>query len=202
MAFVLKRSNSIAVGSFNIYVFQPPDVGRILGLPDQAKMTIHSDFSRPGFKLTFDVTSEEWQVRPDRVLIGSDDPTADTGSIMEKVLKWLPVTPLIAIGHNFEFKGAVSDLPSLSSLNGFPTMVAEPGYAVKQRTWHISLERESVTYNLQATLTDEESELSVNVEFRTQGKSPESKFDFAAAFLRYRSESRDLLTRCLGVQVQ
>jgi hypothetical protein len=199
--FSHKESNSVAAGTYNIYIFQPNQVGRVAALPDGETVTVETDFSRPGMKFTFNSCRAIWTVRPDRVIISSESRDEDCGVILSKILEWLPVTPISAIGHNFEFVGVPGDLPARAGSSLFRADRCPADYDLKQRTWHFGLEKEKVVFNLTAAARETEIVLSANVHFPTAEENKDARIRFAKTFLHYREESARLLSRLFEVEV-
>lgn len=199
MPFVLKSSNSIAAGTFNIYVFQPIHVGRIAGLPDDTKFEMESDFSKPGFLLS--LGTSKWTVRPDRVIIESDSQNEHCGLVLSKVLDWLPVTPIAALGHNFKYVAGIADFPIVERMTETLPVKAAEGYATKQRTWHVAEERQGVVFNLQVAIRDSEVAATANVHFESPPDEHENRIRFAKDFFDYRNAAGRLLESCFGLEL-
>jgi hypothetical protein len=199
VSFVLKSSNSIAAGTFNIYVFQPSHVGRIAGLPDDAKFEMESDFSKPGFLLS--LGTSKWTVRPDRVIIESDSPNENCGLVLSKVLDWLPVTPIAAIGHNFKYVGGLPDFPNAERMTASLPMATLEGYSTKQRTWHVAHEREGIVFNLQVGIRDSEVHATANVHFESPPDAHENRIRFAKEFFEFRDTAVHLFERSFGLEL-
>lgn len=101
--------NCVAVGTFNIYLFQPQLIAKTSGLPADSEFEVEGDFSQPGLLIRHTNPSIEWVIRPDRIMISSLSPDVDCGRHIESILNLLPVTPIRAVGSNFTFSVPLDD---------------------------------------------------------------------------------------------
>lgn len=192
MPFTLHRSNSIAVGSFNIYVFQPIFIGQIAGVPEGTRFDMEADFSRPGFKATFADSALEFYVRPDRVMIETVTGGTDCGAVLSRVLDRLPWTPIEALGHNFVFWSNRSECDGMLENASFPFFSSEDEGKV-HRTWHAAINIGSVVYNLQVSQQPDKCELSANAHLPSKNLGRDARDLFSKRFLETRQEAIDLL---------
>jgi len=172
-----------------------------MALSDNDPIGIETDFSRPGLRMKFKCTDVVWEVRPERVVIESTARDDNCGVILSKVLEWLPVTPISAVGHNFAYVGISADLPSFPREGPFGAQGAIDGYTEAQRTWHLALVRSDITFNLQVTIKPVEAVLSANVNFTGGDSVSEAAIEFARDFSALRQESADLFVKLVGVKV-
>jgi hypothetical protein len=198
--FVLTKSSSVAAGTFNIYVFQPKSVGKILDLPDATQFEIEGDFAKPGLLLSIGVN--RWTIRPDRLMIESDSPNENCGLYMSRVLEWLPVTPIEALGHNFRFVGELGDFPSAEQMSNLLPLSHVDEFETKNRVWHVGLERESVTFNLQIGIKGPEVQLAANVHFQPPADAQENRVRFAKGFFEFRETATRLLESSFAVSIK
>jgi hypothetical protein len=126
---------------------------------------IATNFTQPGFKLTFPNDKSTWTIAPNRLIVESTMPTVNCGEYVAKVLKKLPETPLQALGSNVHYEAPPSEMESLATaIVEFPkTECPQSDETVAQRTFHVGVKHEDKVANLQLALTDEKLELSCNV---------------------------------------
>jgi hypothetical protein len=172
-----------------------------MGVPEGTPINIETDFSRPGFLFSMESTDAKWTVRPDRIKIESGSQNEDCGLILAKILDWLPVTPVEAVGHNFQFIGNPDDLPDFHRMAELVPRSEVPGFTIKQRTWHAGLENEGVTFNVQAAAREAEVELLANVQIRPEASAGGQRIGFAKGFFEYRAQIIRLLTGFFAVEL-
>jgi hypothetical protein len=156
-----------------MYIIQPAWLAKHGIVSKGVEVAIKTNLSQPGFRLSVAKSNVEWIVAPDKLAVESDDPKADCGAYIAKVLKALPETPLLAIGNNTEYKAEHSEVESLSdAIRGFPNIQSPiDGQTIGQRTFHIGVKRdEHEAANLQIAITEESVVLLTNVHAELRGR--------------------------------
>lgn len=192
MQFRFKKANCVAVGTFNVYIIQPPLLTEMGVLAVGKTVELQADLSQPGVRFTIDNTT--WTVRPERLAIETNRFDVNCGAFLAKMLEQLCWTPIKAIGSNAVYvadASAEADLPSGFRL---PTAIAE---GVSQRTVHIGYKRDRQQINLQLAEADGELELSLNVHTEVRKASSQRRLNESAkqacnSFLDHRTLATDL----------
>ena len=87
MPFRFKKSSCVAVGTFNIYIIQPPWLRKVAILPAElAGVTMEAKLDEPGFRFTPAKLPIQWIVKPDRIEVLTTYPKYDCGSPVAEVL--------------------------------------------------------------------------------------------------------------------
>jgi hypothetical protein len=170
VALRFKKATAVAVGTFNIYVIQPKWLAEVGIWPDGTQVQMLSDLNRPGFRYKTEFPTQ-WEVRPDRLILHTEEVGDDCGATLANVLEKLPWTPLFGVGVNLEFHGDLPELSNLAASCALPRCDAPEGYEIKQSTAHIAAKRGDHVFNLQLS-AHESAELSINVhtELKDKGK--------------------------------
>jgi hypothetical protein len=165
--FRYKESSIVLLGSFNLYIFQPPwllghgllsesDVG------PEVQIDLQTDLNRAGLRVANKEQEIVWAVRPDSLTLRCKKASINCGELVGKVIELLPHTPLFAIGNNIEFEGG--QLPE--GFFGHEGQLPE-GFRGEQRTWHRSARKNGNAINIQATELlrkgEESTRVSLNV---------------------------------------
>lgn len=164
--FRFKSASCVVVGTFNIYVLQPPLLAS-LGLIRNQKshVKLEANLTQPGFRFSSEELNATWTVKPDKVVVQTVDPQKDCGADMATVLEALKWTPITAIGTNVEFlskelpDGVLSD--SHTSIRN--ALGSEGQEGIVQTTCHFSVRLGEHICNFQVAGQDSEFELSINV---------------------------------------
>lgn len=208
MPFRFKKSNCIAVGSFNIYIF-PEWVRRMSPFPAGVEMHVHNDLSRPGLKLFSPHLTLSWTIRPDKITIESESPNDDCGQIMDRVFETLPWTPLQALGNNFYFEAPTDEV---CRLNGSHTFLAAQtpikdeftnrGWELALNGWHLALKRDNCTCGIQLTLRSDCVRAAANFHTELGNRTNASAREAARSFETDRLETGRLLQELLGASIE
>jgi hypothetical protein len=181
----------VIAGTFNIYIIRPDWLGKIGLLRDGSDVRIESHLSQPGFRLTSSGLDTGWIVEPNRIILQADTWSTDCGTTAFRLLENLPWTPLNALGCNFLFRGEVSSVRDWKGISGFPPVSVPTGTTLKQRSWHIAIERDEQVFNLQ--LSHIESGLEIRANVHTELRNHDIAFAKSAA-------SRFMELRDLSIQ--
>lgn len=202
MAFQFKSASCVAIGTFNIYIIQPPWLAHIGMLPDGAEVDIETNLSRPGFRLSSPSLGANWLVYPNRFAIETTAATCNCGETMAKVLEALPWTPLVAIGSNVLYEADSSELDALPDIGSYPSADVPGDYVLRQRSWHMGVRRDEHVFNLQLSVQEAAVKISSNV--HTDLKNRDSKFaqQVAQRFFEHRAESVALIQRLFGARIE
>lgn len=174
-----RKSTAVAIGTFNIYVIQPRWLVEVGLLQKTDKVLMEADLTRPGFKFTQVGRARGWEVRPDRLVIESEQPDEDCGSALADILDKLPWTPLTAVGTNVTFAGDLSDLDRMAGACAFPPCEPPEGHKVVQRTLHIGIQVGDNIFNLQVNRNGE-AEVSINAHTELKNKGSQADTNRAA----------------------
>jgi hypothetical protein len=205
VAFRFIKANSIAVGTFNIYIIQPKWLAEIGLMKKGVKVKLATDFNRPGFRYVADELPIHWQIFPDRIMLESDDAAIDCGTMMAEILDKLPWTPLIAIGANVEFSGKTAELHRLPKSCSLPICGEVDGFEIRQRSAHLSHQRGDQNFNVQVSDTIQQAELAINVHTELKDK-PQQELnriaqDACRNFLSHRNDAVALAQKLFNVEI-
>ncbi len=198
-----KQANCVVVGTFNIYILQPSWFVSVGVLEQGDAVHFRTDFSRPGFKFSSTERKLTWLVRPDRLIVETDDHNTDCGEVVAEVFQRLPHTPFFGIGNNAEFEAPLEELGSFRH-TGEIELPEPPGqYTIRQKTWHVALHQEPHVVNVQIAAIPEEKKVAVSINTHTelQGKPQEFREAAARLFLQHRTEAIHLFKDFFGVEV-
>ena len=199
MAFRFKRSNCVLVGTFNMYIIQPPWLAK-RGIIPKVNVTLESKLNEPGFRFSSSKLRTRWVVTPGRIDVESEDPQEDCGDAMAKVVHALPETPLIALGNNAFYEAPLGDPLALPE-DLRDSRAVPPGYSLVQSTQHFALKRgESIT-NIQLAITDKSFEIATNVHTELRDRDSTFTEEVARRFLADRLDSERLITQLFNVRV-
>lgn len=204
MSLHFKQANCVVVGTFNIYILQPGWFVSIGVLETGDKFHFRTDFSRPGFKFSSDKRKLTWLVRPDRLIIETNDYETDCGEVMAAVFRNLPHTPFFGIGNNVELEAPLKELSAFRGIGDSGLPEAHEHYTVQQRTWHIALHRDPHVVNIQVAAVPEKETIAVSVNTHTELQKTDRDFREATAkhFLQHRNEAIHLIKDVFGVEVE
>lgn len=201
MPFRLKKSNCIAVGSFNIYIF-PEWVRRMAPFPDGVEMHVHNDLSRAGLRLFSPNLTLSWTIRPDKIILESDSPNDNCGEIMERMFETLPWTPLLALGNNFYFEAPPEEIENIRRPLDFPAAASLDDYQFSYRGWYLGLEKDGTKCGMQLTVKPDSLLLAANFHRELEDQPNERAREAARSFENDRRESIRLFEELLGVSIE
>jgi hypothetical protein len=162
MAFRFIKASCVAVGAFNIYIVQPQWLTS-KGLIPPGDVGLEAKLDEPGFRFRSSQQRIQWLITPSRVALETEDQEEDCGAVMAQLLKFLPETPLAAIGNNAHYEELLEeDIPHPPFPTDFPVVDTLSGYALRQRSFHIGVTRERCIHNVQVSLTCKRAELLTN----------------------------------------
>lgn len=163
MAFRFLKANSVAVGAFNIYIVQPHWLTR-KGVIPAGEVTLEAKLDEPGFRLCSLLQQRvQWAITPTRIIIETDDPEANCGETLARLLDFLPETPITAVGNNTHYTESLEeDIAHPGFPHDFPVLTTLAGDTLQQRTFHVGVKRGQCLYNVQSALTAGRAELLVN----------------------------------------
>src|SRR5262245_19180087 len=168
------------------------------------KVKMATDFNRPGFRYIADDLIQ-WHVFPDRIIIESEDQSADCGVMLGQILEKLPWTPLIAIGANIEFSGDLAELHRVPKECAPPECGAKDQYEIKQRSAHVALQRGDKVFNVQVSDSVTQAELAINIHTEIKDKARQEVTRLAqeacGQFLANLREAVDLAKKCFNVEI-
>lgn len=211
MSFRFQKAAAVAVGTFNMYIIQPPWLSQLGLLEEGVPLEMKADFNRPGFRYRARGSSLWWNVRPDRLILESESSQADCGEPLAKVLDVLKWTPLMGVGTNVEFEGVIGILDQIRCK--LPDVAMAKGFREGQRTWHVAMVRGPQTFNFQVSAVppSEESKegkvsLSINVHTelskeRAQLKANEMAIAACKEFKNHRDEALAIAGEILGGEI-
>ena len=162
MAFRFQRANCVTLGAFNIYIIQPQWLTAKQILPSNLEVVIESKMDEPGFRFSSDMLKVRWLITPTRIVIETEDPNQDCGQVMAQLLRWLPETPLVAIGNNTYYVALQAERADLPTPPEYPVPQPLADYSLRQRSFHVGVAVESCVYNLRLSLAPERTELLTN----------------------------------------
>jgi hypothetical protein len=206
VAFRFKNASCVAVGTFNIYIIQPAWLVEVEILPKGIPIAIESNMDEPGFRFSSPKLPMKWFIAPNRIMITTESPAEDCGSMVAKVLENLPWTPLTAIGSNAIYTAPISDLGALTArFRDAPT--TPTGYGFKQRSFHFGVSRGNRVFNLQLSVTDAEIDVSINAHTDLQEEKDGKRASKAAQeaanrFLQDRLEADSLVQNLFQVRIE
>jgi hypothetical protein len=201
VAFRFRRSTCVAVGTFNMYIVQPPWLAKIGILPKGTSVTVASKLDEPGFRFSFPKFPFRWFVSPSRMEVETESWQLDCGEKVGKVLESLPWTPLIAIGNNTIYTAAIAELGNLPEDVRRESEMPQ-GYEFAQRSFHHCVKREDRSFNLQLSITPEEIELSVNVHTELRDRDSEVASRAAHRFLQDREAGEALIEHFFKARIE
>lgn len=207
MAFRFRSATAVAAGTFNIYVIQPRWLAEVGLVREGVKVQLKSDLNRPGFLYSSEELPTDWDVRPDRLTLIAKTPAIDCGSLLADVIEKLPWTPLIGVGANVEFVGELADIDKFPCERTIPKCEPPAGYECKQRTVHVALARGPHIFNLQMSVHEDRTELSINVHTELKGQGNQATISTLAQrscreFFALRDESIELVRKLFCVEVE
>lgn len=177
MAFRFHEASCVLAGTFNIYIIRPDWLGAVKLLLPGSEVRIESQLSQPGFRLTSPGLRSRWIVEPTRIILETDRSDENCGATADRLLESLPWTPLVGLGCNFAYRGTAADVDGWPTKTSFPSTQIPEGTSLKQRTWHLGVERGDQIFNLQMSEVDDYVEIRANVHTDLQGHD----IDFARA---------------------
>ena len=153
MSFHFTSASCVAVGTFNIYIIQPQWLAEMGVWPEGAKCSIQTDLSRPGFKFhRIENDPLRWRVRPESLVVETDESGADCGKPIADVLRHLEWTRIEAVGSNESYSCPIANASDLID-RVLPLGEGPPeGYADSQRSWHRAFMRNGALTNVQLSV--------------------------------------------------
>jgi hypothetical protein len=155
--FGFKSSSCVVVGTFNTFVIQPKLLVEMQLLCPDAPIKVQQDLSQPGMRLVAE--GLRWIIRPDRIVIESEDAGEDCGTPLRVLLSHLVWTPVFAVGVNAKFQVAAADAfvsPQCMQLPEVP-------FTTLQRTSHFSIPRGAQVLNFQLSMSVRQPPASVDL---------------------------------------
>lgn len=208
MPFKLKEASCVAVGTFNIYVFQLPFFVQTRLVDEGVLVKFEQDLSQPGFRITFPNPYQiNWVVRPDRIVATTNDPDADCGVALSTILHTLPGTPIRAIGINFEFQTSHEEFGQMPVSQTLESIARGD---VSQKAIHVGLEESPHVLNIQISKTSTGVDLNCNfhteINEATSGKRSrveQSQFaaDISKRFAEFRTRATNRVHEVFGVDL-
>lgn len=197
MDLQVRECACIARGTFNVYIFQPAWVSKLIKLPKGEELTMRGDLSRPGVQLQASSLQVTWTVRPDAVIVATPEWGVDCGRQVAGVLAALPLTPMQAVGNNFVFFAPIKSLGSYIFSPWIKYFGDVPG-AAESRVGG-SVERDGRRFNVSLVVSGDELVVAVNV----HRDVTESKacVEAAEAFPEDGGAAIDLVSELFGLKV-
>lgn len=162
MAFRFIKASCVAVGAFNIYIVQPQWLTS-KGLIPAGAVGLEAKLDEPGFRIRSPLQRVQWLITPTRVALETVDQEEDCGALMARLLKFLPETPLTAMGNNAHYEELLEeDIPHPPFPTDFPVVDTLSGFSLQQRSFHIGVVRGNCVFNAQVSLTCKRAELVTN----------------------------------------
>ncbi len=193
MAFLFKRANCVAVGTFNMYIIQPAWLAEVGIIPRGTEVAISSKIDAPGFRFSSPKLPARWIVTPNLIQVETDQPDIDCGEAVAKVIEKLPWTPLIAIGNNSIYEAPLEEL--VGTRIPLPaTQVAPEGFEFTQRTIHYGLKHGSTVFNIQLAITEDEVALTLNAHTELGVRKSEEAKHAAQQFFHDRQTAEGLVS--------
>lgn len=204
MSFKFKKANCVALGTFNIYVIQPSFLIDI-GLLKNGEAAFHAGLTEPGFRTVATDGSCVWMVKPDRLVVETNDPTRNCGNDVAKILDALEWTPVTAIGSNAEF------ISENCTYDNFPRVPEHVDGEALQASVHHAIGIDGKIINIQLSRRPKEFELSFN--FHCEIKATETKHKkgqlaknelarrFASEFMTQRDQACSLIHSFFALEV-
>ncbi|HEX6983960.1 MAG TPA: hypothetical protein VF170_01225 [Planctomycetaceae bacterium] len=200
MSFTFSNASSVVVGTFNIYIFQPNWIGEVSGVDVGAEGDLQVDFAQPGLRVSFAGRPMKWTIRPDRLLLQSEAPATDCGSIVARVLRLLPLTPVRAAGNNLTVTASPDDPelgPAVDSL--IKTLPAQRSVECERRVIGGAIRRGDATYNMVLTVKADKVDIDVNAH-RSASQAAEAE-EAARLFHSDCRTAAALATELFGVRI-
>ena len=203
MPFAFDKSSCVAVGTFNIYILNPPWLGKKDILPKNATVRGLANLLQPGFRYEVEGMPQTWTVSPTRVEVESRSVGFSCGNLVAKLLRVLPETPVFGIGNNFHFTAKLDQIDEVADpVRGL--LLAQSGSTVA-RACHFSVKRDDITIaHLQIRADDEHVEFSCNVHSNVEGR-PDPNAEAVAAADRFIDDhllSLDLGNQFFGLRLE
>lgn len=206
MSFRFQSSSCVVVGTFNIYIFNPDNLPR-LGIagsensPNDLIMQVDTD--RPGIRL---VRSDDYPalvITPERLVVETRRQGIDCGTLVSRVVKALPWTPMKGVGVNCTFAAPVDEAKSLGTLNALPSPATENSRLI-QKAVAYSIQREDVTYNLQMAARADTIVLSCNAhcDLAQVSNPAEMCAKFANRYFELLADARLALAQAFGARIE
>jgi hypothetical protein len=206
MPFRFQKASCVVVGTFNMYILQPPWLAKRGIIEKDTEVFIESNLSRPGLRFRFPKQDFVWAVAPDKVAVESNRSDIDCGKPIASVLDALPETPVFAVGNNITYEAGRGELNDLAQyLRDFPRPERTvEGHGIAQQTFLFSVKRDDHDFvNLQLSLTEEKLELSCNAHRKLDDHPGGAREAAAAArqFFEDRRQSEGLAQQLFGVTI-
>jgi hypothetical protein len=165
VAFRFKQASCIVAGTFNIYVVQPSLLVHLGIIPeDERQIQIQVNLRQPTLRFSPEATPGlSWQVSSEHLIAEADRPATNFGHSVAEILKALQFTPLRGIGTNILFFADPDEITSIAGRRLFPELPVPSSGETTQRTIHAAIKREENIFNVQAAITKDGIELSLNV---------------------------------------
>lgn len=209
MPFSFSKASCIAIGTFNIYIVQPPFL-KESGAVDIKGETweVETDLSQPGFRYEFEELNLRCAVRPDRFIAETNKPEVDCGLVVNKAIGNLKWTPLNAIGMNAQF--STTDREEIGEIQRrhFPVLPNSDKLVLDHRAVRVSILSDlsdGQVFNLQLSIKEGVAEISVNSHSQiadrgTREQISELALDLTSKFFEYRKVCTELASSLLGLR--
>lgn len=201
MPFQFREASCVIVGTFNIYIIRPDWLGAVGLLRDDSEVRIESQLTQPGFRLRSSGLDTVWIVDPNRIILQSDNWDVNCGVTADRLIESLPWTPLTALGCNFMFRGNADAIRDWDQKTEFPPQNFD-GATVKQRSWHMAVQRDDQVFNLQMSEVDEGVEIRANVHTELRNNDVEFARNAARGFADLRAASVDYIQQLFNTEIQ
>jgi hypothetical protein len=202
MAAKLFQADTVVVGRFNPHIITPDWVTRE-GIVDSDKVQLV--FGLSGRELIFQFKTREfdWRVDYGRLVVATNDPSADPAAKVAEVIEKLPHTPLSALGNNFRFRSPLqvwsAGLPCLGKNLGFQELGSQG--KVLEVSWSFKVEKEAALV-LGVTLEQTADEVHVNMNLHRAVTDKDQAIAAARRFSDDRKVSRELLVSLIGEKAE
>lgn len=192
VSFKFKKANCVIVGTFNIYVVQPRLLVEFGLLKKGNEVKFGQTLTQPGFRFSADVLKSQWTIRPDRLIVATDDFDHDCGKQLATILDKLRWTPVTAVGFNLEFESEHDNLESL-----YPKTHGPKSLNITQRTVHVAISEQDKIFNLQASMQQETNSLSANIHTDLKTDSQSKDIEKAIQALKQFKSDKERATSLL-----
>lgn len=202
MAFQFHEATCVIVGTFNIYIIRPDWLGKIGLLPEGSEIRLESQLDQPGFRLSSPKLGARWVVSPNRLVLETKNPIEDCGQTADRILEYLPWTPLTALGANVVWRGDAANIETWPHKSRFPPSQVPEEFKVTQRSWHIAVKRDEQVFNLQVSEVEEGVEIRANVHTDLRNKDIDFARETARQFLCQRETCISLIRELFNARIE
>jgi hypothetical protein len=198
MPLRLVKVNSVAIGTFNMYIVRPAWLVKEGIIPEGTSLKLDIGLDEATTRISVQEPRTQWLVTPSRLMIESDNARENCGKILWEVLSRLPHTPLRALGSNFIFEADASILAKRDAFASFRMLALPRGCRHISNSFRVSLERKSYVFNLDVIQQGEKVTLTANAHADLTEGGIKRAEEAALSFEEQRSISRRLIDRLLG----